>query len=52
MDGAETVMYVLRKLISKMHIIKLVPLKAGPGCRSDDKSVSSILIIATDLVFG
>lgn len=31
MDGAETVMYALRELISKKHIIKLVPLKDSKG---------------------
>jgi hypothetical protein len=31
MDGAETVMYALRELISKKHIIKLVPLKDTKG---------------------
>jgi predicted transcriptional regulator/ABC-type dipeptide/oligopeptide/nickel transport system ATPase component len=31
MDGAETVMYALRELISKKHIIKMVPLKDTKG---------------------
>jgi hypothetical protein len=31
MDGAETVMYALRELISKKHIIKMVPLKDTRG---------------------
>lgn len=31
MDGAETVMYALRELISKKHITKLVPLKDSKG---------------------
>lgn len=31
MDGAEAVLYALRELISKRHIIKLVPLKDSKG---------------------
>jgi len=31
MDGAEAVLYALRELISKKHIIKLVPLKDSKG---------------------
>ncbi len=31
MDGAETVMYALRELISKKHIIKMVPQKDSKG---------------------